>query len=86
MTGEIIVLRTQDNRIFRARRVISSIPLGVLQRNLVYFNPPLPEPYQEAISSIGSGIVNKLFCSFRKPFWGDKKGWMNFVMKNQQVP
>ena len=85
MTGDLIILKTKDNRVFKAKKVISSIPLGVLQRNLVHFNPPLPEPYQRAISSIGSGIVNKLFCSFKKPFWGNKKGWMNFVMKNQKV-
>lgn len=85
MTGDLILLRTQDNRIYKAKKVISSIPLGILQRNLVHFNPPLPEAYQRAISNIGIGIVNKLFCSFKKPFWGNKKGWMNFVMRNQKV-
>jgi monoamine oxidase len=39
--------------------------LGILQRNLIQFSPPLPEPYQRAIQSIGNGIANKLFCSFK---------------------
>ena len=49
MTGNLIVLKTLDNRIFKAKKVISSIPLGILQKKLVIFNPPLPEPYQKAI-------------------------------------
>ncbi len=65
MTGNNIVLRTTDNRVFFARRVISSIPLGILQRNLIQWNPPLPEPYQRSIMSIGNGVANKLFVSFK---------------------
>ena len=84
MTGNPIVLRTADNKTFKAKRVISSLPLGILQRNLVQFSPPLPEPYQKAINSIGNGSANKLFCSFKKPFWGNSKGWINFVLKGQK--
>lgn len=84
MTGNVIVLRTQDNKIYKTKRVISSIPLGILQRNLIQFNPPLPEPYQRAINSIGNGIANKLFCSFKEPFWGKRKGWINFVLKGKK--
>ena len=84
MTGNLIVLRTADNKTFKAKRVISSLPLGILQRNLVQFSPPLPEPYQKAIHSIGNGSANKLFCSFKKPFWGNSKGWINFVLKGQK--
>ncbi len=42
MTGPIISLRTQSGKVYQAKRVISSIPLGILQRNLIQFNPPLP--------------------------------------------
>jgi len=65
LTGNFIVLRTTDNRVYRSKHVISSIPLGILQKNLIQFSPPLPEPYRNAINNIGVGIANKLFCSFK---------------------
>ena len=84
LSGPVIILRTQDNKVYKTKRVISSIPLGILQRNLIQFNPPLSEPYQRAIASIGNGIANKLYCSFKEPFWGKRKGWINFVLKGQK--
>lgn len=75
---------TSDNKVYQAKKVISSIPLGVLQRNAIHWNPPLPEAYQRSINSIGFGSFNKLFVSFKKPFWGNKKGWLNFVLKGEK--
>ena len=34
--------------------------------------------------SIGNGVANKLFCSFKEPFWGKRKGWINFVLKGKK--
>ncbi len=34
--------------------------------------------------SIGVGFQNKLFCSFKERFWGNRKGWINFVTKNKK--
>lgn len=59
--------------------MISSLPLGVLQHNLVKFVPSLPEKYEKLINKIGVGNLNKLFVSFEKPFWGNYKGWINFI-------
>lgn len=42
LTGPVILLHTQKGQVFKAKKVISSIPLGILQRNLMKFNPPLP--------------------------------------------
>lgn len=84
MNGPVISLRTQNGKIYQAKRVICTIPLGILQRNLIQFNPPLPEPYQQSILSIGNGFQNKLFASFKYPFWGNRKGWINFVLKGKK--
>lgn len=84
MSSNLIVLQTQNGQVFRTKRVISSIPLGILQRGLIKFIPNLPEPYQQAIMSIGNGFQNKLFVSFKHPFWGGRKGWINFVLKGKK--
>jgi len=81
-SGQCITIHTNNGQ-YLAKRVISSLPLGVLKSNRIQFNPPLPQPYQTAINSIGLGVENKLFCLFRKPFWEVKEGWINFVTKDK---
>lgn len=67
-SGPIVRLKT-TNGIYSAKKVISSLPLGILQAGVVQFIPQLPQPYQVAIKSIGMGNENKLFVHFKKPFW-----------------
>jgi hypothetical protein len=28
---------------------------------------------------MGFGVANKIFASFSEPFWGERKGWINFI-------
>ncbi len=81
-SGQTIHLKT-TNGVYSAKKVISSLPLGILQAGRVQFNPPLPQPYQTAIKSIGNGNENKLFVLFRKPFWTATSGYINFVTKSK---
>jgi polyamine oxidase len=67
-SGPVIRLKT-TNGVYSAKKVISSLPLGILKAGRVQFIPQLPEPYQDAINSIGMGNENKLFIHFSKPFW-----------------
>lgn len=65
---DVVKLHTKD-QVYQARKVISSLPIGVLQKGLVEFEPQLPEEHQEAIHKIGNGIANKLFITFEEAFW-----------------
>jgi len=56
-----------------------------MQSNKVKFLPPLPQKYEEAIHNIGNSIYNKLYVSFSKRFWGNKKGWLNFISNNEEA-
>jgi monoamine oxidase len=55
--------------LIRAHRAIVTLPLGVLQRGSVKFDPPLPEPQQEALNSLKMGLLNKLVLMYPKAFW-----------------
>jgi monoamine oxidase len=70
-SGQIVRLYTTNGQ-YTAKKVISSLPLGVLQQGKVQFIPLLPPSIQSAISSIGNGNEEKLFCLFRRPFWETK--------------
>ena len=39
-----------------------TIPLGVLKKGDVVFDPPLPPRKQEAIQRLGYGLLNKVRC------------------------
>jgi len=53
-----VKVTTNDSKIHRARAVISTVPMGVLQRS-IEFIPNLPNEKWEAIDSFGIGGVNK---------------------------
>ena len=42
-------------------QVLVTVPLTLLQKNLVHFTPPLPERKMKAIHSLGAGIIEKVF-------------------------
>lgn len=52
-----------------ADAVISTLPLGVLRRGLVSFEPPLPMDMQFAIEKFGYGALGKVFFEFDDVFW-----------------
>lgn len=83
-TGKYVQITTDKRRAYYAKRVISSLPLGVLKANIVKFVPPLSDKYSKLIEKIGIGNLNKLYVSFTQRFWGNYGGWINFVTKDTE--
>jgi monoamine oxidase len=55
--------------VFESDFVICTVPLGVLKKDMISFDPPLPKSYQSSISKIGFGNVTKLALKFEEAFW-----------------
>lgn len=68
LTGSGVVVATAEQAYF-ADRVVVTLPLGVLKRGDVAFDPPLPAAHQGAIARIGNGLLNKIILAFNRPFW-----------------
>ena len=51
--------------------VIVTVPLGVLKKNSIQFNPALPAAKQTAIQKIGMNCVNKFLLTWDTAFWDD---------------
>ncbi|CAB9519033.1 specific histone demethylase 1 homolog 1 [Seminavis robusta] len=65
----VVVTYTQDDgavQTITAKKVIVTVPLGVLQKNIIQFTPDLPHDKQRAITRMGNGVLNK--CIF---IWED---------------
>lgn len=72
---DIIHIRT-DKGDFDAKYVISTLPLGVLQKNSVDFNPDLPEKKTVSINNLKMGILNKVYYVFDEVFWNKEHDWI----------
>lgn len=63
---------TADNGVHSADLAIITVPLSILQRGMIQFDPPLPPEKQAAIGRIGFGngaVLNKLLIRFPEIFW-----------------
>jgi len=69
LEGQVTVHYTQngEHQQITAKRVVITVPLGVLQAKSIEFQPALPAAKQKAIAGIGMGLLNK--CLF---VWDEK--------------
>ncbi|GMH38451.1 hypothetical protein BSKO_06335 [Bryopsis sp. KO-2023] len=77
-TKEGVSVQTQKAN-FKGDAVLVTIPLGVLKRDLVKFEPPLSERKRGAIQRLGFGVLNKVVILFPEVFWGDRNDMFGHV-------
>ena len=56
--------------------VIVTLPLGVLKRDAVAFDPPLPAEKRAAIDRFGMGLLDKVYLLFDRAFWDRDATWI----------
>ncbi|MCU1526046.1 MAG: oxidoreductase [Microbacteriaceae bacterium] len=57
-------------------RALITVPLGVLQKGSIRFDPLLPFSHRTAIASLGMGSVETVWLRYDKPFWStDAAAW-----------
>ncbi|KAK6934312.1 LOW QUALITY PROTEIN: SWIRM domain, partial [Dillenia turbinata] len=59
------------SQVFQADVVLCTVPLGVLKKRAIKFEPELPERKLEAIDRLGFGLLNKVAMIFPHVFWGE---------------
>ncbi|EXB37711.1 Lysine-specific histone demethylase 1-2-like protein [Morus notabilis] len=58
-------------QVFHADMVLCTVPLGVLKRGAIKFEPELPQRKLAAIERLGFGLLNKVVMVFPHVFWGE---------------
>ena len=66
---EGVRVSTASGEVFEAQRVIVTVPVGVLQRQTIVFEPALPESKLEAISRFEMSSLEKVVLRFDDAFW-----------------
>lgn len=67
-----IAVFSTDRAVFRADRVVVTLPLGVLKSGAVAFEPPLPAAKQEAIDGLGVALLDKVWIRWDEPWWSEE--------------
>ncbi len=73
--NNLINVFTEDN-CFQCEKVICTVPLGVLKKQVIEFLPTLPHYKMHAIKHLNMGVMNKIYIEFPEPFWQDFKGFL----------
>ncbi|GMH17888.1 hypothetical protein Nepgr_019729 [Nepenthes gracilis] len=64
------VLVCAGRQVFRADMALCTVPLGVLKKGVIEFEPELPKKKREATQRLGFGLLNKVAMLFPYDFWG----------------
>jgi len=64
------------NKRFYAKKVLVTVPLGVLKKGDIEFLPPLPISKQNAIYELGMGLLQKHWLLFDDVFWDNDVIWI----------
>lgn len=68
-TDTSVSLRLGTGESLTVDRAIVTVPLGVLQGDVIEFEPPLPFAQRGAIAALGMGTLDKIWLKFDEPFW-----------------
>lgn len=83
-SGSTVRITTSGGDVYEAKKVICTLPLGVLKASSVTFTPSLPSSYQTAIGNIGFGVFNKVVAFFNDTFWTSGKSVVDFIANSGQ--
>lgn len=72
-----------QNETYHAKRVIVTVPLGVLKAKFIKFHPALPKYKLKAIDELQMGNYEKLYLLFDEVFWDKNKEWIGLLPKNK---
>ncbi|VVB14382.1 unnamed protein product [Arabis nemorensis] len=79
-----VMVKTEDGSVYEANYVIVSASIGVLQSNLLSFQPPLPRWKTEAIQNCDVMVYTKIFLKFPHCFWPCGPGQEFFIYAHEQ--
>ena len=80
-----VVLKTDTDVDFYCRRVIITVPLGVLKKGQITFHPHLPQRKVDAICRSSVGGYKKIILEFPICFWPDDKAFIAQVPRSGSI-
>ena len=75
------LVSTNTGRLYLCDYVICTVPLGVLKKQMINFEPPLSNQKLKSIEKMGFKTLNKVFVIFESVFWGDDSQFIYYRNK-----
>ncbi|MGV8882861.1 MAG: FAD-dependent oxidoreductase [Rhodoglobus sp.] len=79
-----VSIRLATGESVRADRVVVTVPLGVLQEQVIEFDPPLPLSHRSALNALSVGHIELVVMDFETAFWETDALW--WVNENEDGP
>nr|XP_043610349.1 polyamine oxidase 1 [Erigeron canadensis] len=79
-----VTVTTEDGSVYEATYVILSVSIGVLQSQLISFEPYLPRWKTEAIKKCDIMVYTKIFLKFPSKFWPCGPGKEFFIYAHER--
>eukprot|EP00164_Ancoracysta_twista_P001366 GFYU01001781.1.p1 GENE.GFYU01001781.1~~GFYU01001781.1.p1 ORF type:complete len:511 (-),score=141.50 GFYU01001781.1:21-1553(-) len=80
-----VEVKTADGDVFNANAVIVTVPLGVMKRNIITFDPPLPSRKVNAVNRLDMGVLNKIILRFPYCFWPKDQYTFGYVSNSTET-
>ncbi|MCU0828952.1 MAG: FAD-dependent oxidoreductase [Tabrizicola sp.] len=74
-----VTITLADGSSLTADQAVVTLPLGVLQSGAITFAEPLSPDRQQAIDSLGMGLLNKCWLRFDRIAWDDTVDWIEWL-------
>ena len=75
-TGEKVVVTDANGNQLETNKVVVTVPLAILKKNVISFSPGLPAPMVSAMGRIGMDHSIRVVIDFKKNFWGGTTGFI----------
>lgn len=62
-------MRTAKGKSYCGKRAVVAVPLGLMKKGSIAFEPELPASQAAGWEAMGEGSFSKLFLKFDEPFW-----------------
>lgn len=73
-TGEKIIITDANGGQVEANKVIVTVPLSILKKNVISFSPGLPTAMTSSMAKLGMDHSIRVLIDFKKNFWGSTTG------------
>jgi monoamine oxidase len=80
-----VSLRLGTGESLSVDRAVVTVPLGVLQNDVIEFDPLLPFGHRTALADLGFGTVNTVWLRFDEPFWTTEAAVWNVVGTDTEI-
>jgi monoamine oxidase len=67
-------------------RVVVTVPLGVLQKRSIEFEPALPFSHRGAVAALGMGAIESVWLRWDEPFWESEESIWHAVGADVLIP